>query len=159
MKWSVGTKIGAGYGLALIALITIGVASYLSVNRFLETARWVDHTHQVLHQLDELQNALIDIESETFLEPYNSGLVRVPEQLTTLRKLTADNPSQQVLLERLEPVVAKRVAFSREVTTLEKNKDHDGAVQRTVSADGKRLMDEVRQITGAIEKNETDLLK
>src|SRR6266851_4161616 len=169
MKWSVGTKIGAGYGLALIALITIGVASYLSVNRFLQTARWVDHTNRVLHQLGQLQNALIDIETgqrgytitgnETFLEPYNSGLVRVPEQLTTLRKLTADNPSQQVLLERLEPVVAKRVAFSREVTTLEKNKDHDGAAQRTVSADGKRLMDDVRQITGAMRKNETDLLK
>ena len=53
MKWSVGTKIGAGYALALRALVIIGLTSYLSVTRFLETAHSVSHTYQVIDQIDD----------------------------------------------------------------------------------------------------------
>jgi CHASE3 domain sensor protein len=83
MKWSVGTKIGAGYGLAFVALITFGVTSYLRVNRLFQTTRWVDH-------------------EEIFLTPYADAIIRVPHHLAALRKLTADNKSQQDLLGKLD---------------------------------------------------------
>jgi methyl-accepting chemotaxis protein WspA len=169
MKWSVGTKIGAGFGLALVALVIIGVASYLSINRLLATAHMVDHTYQVINTIDDLSLELINVETgqrgytitgnESFLEPYLAGVAKVPEGIAAIRKLTADNKSQQDLLDKLEPVIAKRLAFSKEVTELDKNKDHEGSVKRIASSDGKRLMDEIQQIAGRMRNAESDLLK
>jgi methyl-accepting chemotaxis protein WspA len=169
MKWNIGTKIGAGYALALLALVIIGIASYLSIHRFLETAHMVDHTYQVINQIDELLTELVNVETgqrgytitgdESFLDPYTAGVAKVPEEIAAIRKLTADNKSQQDLLDKMEPVIAKRLAFAKEMVELERNKDHEGAVKRTASGEGKRMMDEIRQIAGRMRNAETDLLK
>ena len=155
--------------MALIALVSIGVASYVSVKRFLETAHLVDHTYEVIEQIDRLLFELVNIETgqrgytisgdETFLEPYHAGVAKVPNVMAAIRKLTADNKAQQELLNRLEQVVAKRLAFAKENTDLEKNKDHESAVKRTASGEGKELMDDIREITGTMRNTETDLLK
>ena len=169
MNWSVGKKIGAGYVLAVIALVIIGIASYLSVERFLTTARSVDHTYQVLSKIDALETDLLKIETgqrgytitgnESFLEPYHLGLSQVQETLASLRSLTADDPIQQQNVTNLQPLVTGRLAFSKEILDLEKNKDHEMALKRTRDGDGKRFMDQIRQITTAMRNVETDLLK
>lgn len=120
MKWSVGTKIGAGFALALVALIVIGATSYLSINRFLQTAHLVDHTYQVINRIDRLLTELINVETgqrgyiithdDSFLEPYAAGVAAVPAEVAAIRQLTADNKPQQDLLDKLEPVAAKRLA-------------------------------------------------
>jgi methyl-accepting chemotaxis protein WspA len=169
MKLSIGTKIGAGYALALLALVTLGVACYLSVTRFLETARWVDHTYQVIGQIDGLLTDLINVETgqrgyrishdESFLEPYTAGITQIPLTIATLRKLTADNPEQQQNLNILEPLVTKRLTYSKEIVAQEKNQDHDATVKRTASGEGKQVMDQIRQVAATMRGVETDLLK
>src|SRR5207244_3917324 len=84
MRFSIGTKVTAGYALALAALVLIGAAAYISVNRLLQTTRWVDHTHQVIEQLEAIVTDLGLIVagdrgyaltgSRSFLEPYQKGL-------------------------------------------------------------------------------------
>ena len=44
MKWTIGTKIGGGFALALTALIVIGLVSYRSTTGLIETAGQVTHT-------------------------------------------------------------------------------------------------------------------
>ena len=41
MRWSVGSKIGGGFALSLAVLVIIGVVSYRSSLRLIETAKWV----------------------------------------------------------------------------------------------------------------------
>ena len=45
MKWSVGTKIGAGYALALAILLILGVVSYRNTTGLIEAAQMKAHTY------------------------------------------------------------------------------------------------------------------
>ena len=45
MRWTIGKKLMAGFGLALTILIIIGSVSYRSMATLLETANSVTHTH------------------------------------------------------------------------------------------------------------------
>ena len=44
MKSSVGTKIGAGFALALLMLVMVGVSSYRNTSSLLDAAEWRSHT-------------------------------------------------------------------------------------------------------------------
>lgn len=169
MRWNIGTKIGVGYAFALIALVVVGATSSVSVNRFLQTAQSVDHSYQVINQLDDLQVQFLNVETgqrgytitreKSFLEPYFAGTAKIPEHLSGMRTLIADNKSQQELLAKLEPIVAERLAFAKEIVELEQNGEFDTAVKRIAAGEGKQLMDQMRQVTGRMRSAESDLLK
>ena len=168
MKWSVGKKIGAGYVLAVVALVIIGVSSYLSITGFVATTRWVNHTYEVIDRVDRLNTDLLNIEAgqrgydvtqdASFLESYNLGLSRIADDMGALRTLTVDNPTQQQRLDALQPIVTHRVSFSKEIVDLEKKGNHEAAAQRTKTGEGKRAMDQIAQITLKIRSAETELL-
>ena len=63
MKWSIGKKIGSGFGLALIALTLVGTVSYDSTVKLIDSAEWVRHTNEALKEIDELQSAMKDAET------------------------------------------------------------------------------------------------
>ena len=169
MRWNIGTKIGVGYAFALVALVVVGVASYTSVNRFLETARSVDHSYQVISQLDDVLLQLVNVETgqrgytisrdKSFLEPYFTATAQLPEDLAALRALMAADRSQQEMLTRLEALVAKRLTFSKEIVELNENGNADAAIRRTAAGEGKQIMDEIRQVAGRLRNAESDLLK
>ena len=54
MKWTVGAKVGTGFGLASTILLLVGAASYHSASKLAETAHWVAHTQKVLEELEGL---------------------------------------------------------------------------------------------------------
>jgi hypothetical protein len=41
MRWSIGKKIGSGFGLALVALTIVGGVSYDSTSKLIDSAEWV----------------------------------------------------------------------------------------------------------------------
>ena len=51
---SVGTKIAAGYGLALLTLVVIGFVSYQSTDRLIESSERTLHSRTVLIELNHL---------------------------------------------------------------------------------------------------------
>ena len=105
MKWTIGTKIGGGFTLALAALLVIGLVSYRSTSELIETAGLVTHTHQVLENLEQLLSTMKDAETgqrgylitgeDRYLEPYTSALGQIDQTLKEIRELTQDNPNEQ----------------------------------------------------------------
>ena len=87
MKWNVGTKIGAGFGIALAIFVVVGIVSYRNVEQQAEDAAWVAHTHEVISTLTKVLSAMQDAETgqrgflitgdESYLAPYNSGIATV----------------------------------------------------------------------------------
>ena len=81
MKWNVGTKISAGFGITLAIFVIVGAVSYRSVTKQTEAAAWVAHTREVQNQLTELLASLQDAETgqrgyvitgvESYLAPPN----------------------------------------------------------------------------------------
>jgi CHASE3 domain sensor protein len=90
-------KIDLGFGLTVALLVAISVISYRSMTSLVETAHSEVHTHEVLNQLDDvlvqIQNAetgqrgyLLTGEARS-LEPYDTALARIHEELAKRRRL------------------------------------------------------------------------
>src|SRR5271155_3028064 len=120
MKWSIGSKIGGGFGLALAALMVVGAVSYDSTAKLIDSAAWVRHTNEVLKGLDEVLSGIKDAETgqrgyvitgeARYLEPYQGAREVVDQKQTSLRELTGDNPIQQQRLSAMEPLVNSKFA-------------------------------------------------
>ena len=106
-----------GLGLILAAAISVAVL----VARSDEADRLVTHTFEVQQEahtlLGELRTAengqrgYVLTQNEDYLKPVDAAVAKVPGLLESLRRRTADNPSQQARLNRIEP--AHRAADRR----------------------------------------------
>ncbi len=148
MKWSIGSKIGSGFGLALAVLMVVGAVSYNSTAKLIDSAEWVRHTHEVLNGADNTLSSLKDAETgqrgylitgeESYLEPYQGSRELVDQELKRLRELTSDNPVQQTRLNALEPLVRARFATLQQVIELRKARGSAAAAQEVLKGKGNR---------------------
>jgi methyl-accepting chemotaxis protein len=168
MKWTVGTKIGAGFGLALLILIAIGAVAYRGTVQLTDTADWVDHTHHVLEKLANFNQAMVDSQSgmrgyvitaqEPFLDSYRLGTSTIEQNLKELRDLVKDNPHQLQRLDVLEPLVAQTLDWFKQVNDAVREKGPEAGHQLVVSDKGKQLMDAESKIVLDMRKEELGLL-
>jgi methyl-accepting chemotaxis protein len=168
MKWSIGSKIGSGFGIALALLMAVGAVSYNSTTKLIDSAEWVRHTHEVINGLDEVVSAVKDGETgqrgyvitgeARYLEPYQGAREVVDQKLKHLGELTADNPIQQQRLATLEPFVSSKFAELQETIDLRRTKGFGPAQQVVVTDRGKNDMDSIRKLIGEMTEEETTLL-
>src|SRR6266568_32346 len=169
VKWSVGTKIGGGFALALAVLVVIGGVAHQNIGKLTVTAEWVDHTHKVLEKLVMLLQGLVDAETgqrgymitgdEAYLEPYHAALAVIDQDLKELKDLTKDNPNQQRRLEMLEPNVLQRISTLKEGATARKEKGFEGGRDWVATGKGKKEMDDIRRAVAEMKAEENGLLK
>ncbi|MES2366968.1 MAG: CHASE3 domain-containing protein [Pseudomonadota bacterium] len=169
MKWTIGTKIGAGYALALAMLVVLGTVSYRNTAGFIEAAQLRAHSYQVLDNLNKVLSALKDAETgqrgyiivgeEPYLEPYQSGTAAVNKALQNLRNLTADNPNQQHRLDALAPLIAAKLSELKETIDLRKSKGFEAALQVVRTDKGKQVMDDIRKLIATMGNEEKKLLE
>lgn len=170
MKWSIGTKIGAGYALALVMLVILGVNSYWNVTGLIEAARLKTHTYEVLQNLESVLSTLKDAETgqrgyiitgeDQYLAPYLAAVPRVDQTIRNLRRLTADNPNQQHRLDAIEPLIASKLAELKETIDLRKGTNGFEAVLQVVRTNkGKKVMDDARKVISEMGDEEKALLE
>lgn len=168
MRWSIGSKIGSGFGLALVALMVVGAVSFNSTAKLIDSADWVRHTHEVLGGLDDVLSGMKDAETgqrgyvitgETrYLTPYQGARELVDQKLRHLRELTSDNPIEQQRLTALEPEVNTKFAELQETIDLRRTKGFAAAAQEVLTDKGKNAMDSIRNLIGEMQEEETRLL-
>jgi hypothetical protein len=143
MNLSIGKKIGIGIGVALIALLIIGVVTSLDLQELNSDAGWVTHTVEVEHQVSVLESALIEAESSargfvllpdpTFKSSFKQGSLDAQAAYNRLRSLTSDNPNQQQRLDHLQASMNARL------------KDLDDLMNLSASASTQQRSDIVQQ--------------
>jgi CHASE3 domain sensor protein len=112
------------FGAGVVLLAIVGVLSDRTILREEVDQEWVEHTHLVLEKLAGVRTDLIDQESgqrgyaltgdRAFLDSYERGRARLQEDCAELRRLTSDNASQQGALDRLNALIADRLALYQE---------------------------------------------
>jgi len=63
INWTFGRKLAAGFAIAVLTLVVIGIAGYKSTAHLIENDRWVAHTHEVRTRLVSLSIPLTEAES------------------------------------------------------------------------------------------------
>ncbi len=144
------------------ALLVLTIATIWNISRLLRTAGWVDHTKNVLTEVNETLDVVTTAESRerAFLltgdSAYLGTSVRTDLQghISTLLMLVADNPPQLRLVEALESASVGRLAELREVEAVRQRDGLDAAAELVNPGQ----TDRVRQIAGDLERREKALL-
>jgi diguanylate cyclase (GGDEF)-like protein len=168
MPWSIERRVSSGFAVALIGLSTIGGLAYWSTNQLIKTARWVEHTHQVITHLESLlaqlssaeagQRGYIITDNEPYLETYHLSTHSITATVQEIRELTRDNATQQERLQRLAPALKRRLTLLDEVLTA-KEQGGFAAAQRLIEQDvGRELTSDILQTINAMLEEEHKLL-
>ena len=146
-------------------IISVG-AFLLFVWYFMVVNGWVDHTHQVIGQLNEATTLQSDMESatrgyvitgdEAFLAPYQVAKPQMDSLLAELARQTADNPSQTERLHRVQSLQQGWQAFADKAIAV--RRDGGDASASVKSLTGKQLFDRIRAELSAARGTEQALL-
>ena len=169
MKWSVLSKISIGF-VALITTVSITGTILIQIPlRQSVATRWVQHTHEVLLELETILSNITNAETgqrgylltgdERYLEPYHSAMTQIDTRLQRLRTLIADNSSQQSRRELLERQIDARLGLIEQTIELRRKKGFQPAVQVIFSGWGKQQMDAIRASISEMEQEENELLE
>jgi len=169
MNLALEKRLVAGLGLVFAIAASVGVVSYRTITGLVETSKWVEHTHQVLSEIDVLLFQMNQAEAEQrnyliagdegYLEHYKVAVMTVNQKMEQLRQLTRDNPTQQQRLDIIEPLVKSRLAVLEETTELRRNEGFQAAQALVSSGKGKQLMDDIRQVLDQMKAEENNLLQ
>ena len=167
-SWTFGKKIAAGFALSFVFLAAIGAVAYRSIDILSRTMTWRTHTHVVLEQLLHLGGLMKDAETgqrgyiitgdESFLEPYQAAVTGIAKAVGDLRELTSDNPAQQALIGRAEPLIAAKLSELKRTIEIRRNRDVEQATKVVHEGEGKKFMDELRRVLADMEHEERNLL-
>ncbi|MEI9948859.1 MAG: CHASE3 domain-containing protein [Pseudomonadota bacterium] len=169
INWTFGRKLALGFAIAVLTLLVIGTSGYRSTEHLIENDRWVSHTHEVRTKLADLISFLKDTEAgqrgfvitadEGFLEPYRTALPEIGRISGELRRLTADNEVQQRRLSALQPLIDGKLAELKRTIEMRRTQGFDPTQKVVAGGEGKALMDQIRQLVGQMDEDESSLLK
>lgn len=136
-------------------LVLVAAAASLFIVRTVDN-QLVDigDTYEVRRQARELMLSIVDAETgqrgylltheATYLDPYNRAVASMDDTYRELLRLVADNQSQRLRLEGLEPSLeAKRQEMAQTIDMVAKG-DIANAMALLRSDEGKALMDSIR---------------
>ncbi|PYF99105.1 methyl-accepting chemotaxis protein [Georgenia satyanarayanai] len=168
LRWTIGRRLAAGYAAALALMAVIGVVSFTNTASLVTNSGWVEHTHEVLNETNEVLSSLKDAEAgqrgyvitgvDAYLEPYTAAQESVTVHLEAARDLTIDNAEQQARLDELEPLIAAKFDEMQQTIDVRSDEGFEAAQAIVLSDAGKAVMDEIRDVLDAIMADEEALL-
>ncbi|MBE8724270.1 response regulator [Flavobacterium hungaricum] len=152
--------------ISLIILMISSTASFLSIKSLLDSNAWVNHTQEVIYNLNAASATITDAQTSMrgylisgdtdFLDEYSIAEKVSSEYLEKLEELTIDNGTQQKRLDELKPL---RVNFFKYLNNLTVKKKLQTQNVNFDLGEGRKMMDELRSKFKSIENTEQNLLK
>lgn len=169
MTWTVGTKIGAGFFLAVMIFLVVGAVSYRSTTQLVAASDLRRQAFEILSQLGNVLSAVQDVQvgqrgyaltgEETYLEPYEAALGRIGGHMQDLRRLTVNDPDDQRRLDALDVAVRNYLALARAIVDATRTKGPEAGVAMIRTGKGQAQSDDVRRVVGEIERGNTQRLQ
>ncbi|WP_286970993.1 CHASE3 domain-containing protein, partial [Flavobacterium sp. UBA4854] len=152
--------------VSLLVLTISSVASFISIKSLLNSNFWVNHTQDVIYNLNEGSSILTEAQTsmrgylltgdEQFVGRFNDSEAKANAYFEKLDGLTADNPSQTKLLEELRD---KRSAFFKYLNNQIVKKRLSKQILIFDLNEGRNMMNEMRAIIKKVENTEQKLLE
>lgn len=154
-----------------IALVVIAgaILTYNGHSLLVESRQRVDHTYQVLTDLNRLFISVEDAETgqrgfiitgdDTYLEPYLSAVGQTDGHIASLRRLLDASPTQAARVSHLQTLVEAKLTELGEVIDVRRREGFQGASHAIVKREGKQLMDKVRTEVASIGASEEAQLR
>lgn len=168
-KWSLESKVLAGFGVALAILALVGALAYQSSLQYVEASRRVAQTHEALAALEEIFSLLNQAETgqrgyiitgdESYLPRRDAAIARIGGLTLKFKQLTADEAEQQRRIPELARLIAARLALLDQVLEARKIQGFEAARQRLLTGSGRNEMDALHRLVTAMQGHERQLLE
>lgn len=155
IKLTVDRKILAGVIFCSLILLSMAFISFYNSEKFKETNQWVNHTHEVLYEFEQVLVYCIDAEtgergylitgSEKYLDPYNNASSRIFEHLDKLKELTKDNSRQQKNIQDIRQLATRLTERLSATIDVRKTAGFEKALQMETSGVSKGILDKIRK--------------
>lgn len=152
--------------VSLLVLMISSTASFISIKNLLKSNFWVNHTQEVIYNLNQGSSSLTDAQTsmrgylitgeEQFVTRYNGYVTESNTYFEKLDELTVDNESQQKSLAHLKTLRSNFFKYLNNQIV----KKRFGKNTTTFNLDeGRAMMDELRTYFKKVEATEKALLK
>ncbi|MEO8254236.1 MAG: ATP-binding protein, partial [Flavobacterium sp.] len=151
--------------VSISILLITSVASFFSIRSLLYSNSLIDHTQEVIYNLNEGKTLLLESQTSmrgflvsgktAFLEDCENNEAKTDSFFNILEDLTIDNPNQQRRLLLLKPLRAQYFRYFNQKIA-EKKKGIEFLAYELDS--GKELMTKIKDLTTRIEREEQALL-
>ena len=168
-KWSIESKVLAGFGVALAILVFVGGLAYQSTLQYVEASRQVTQTHEAMAALEEIfslmnqaesdQRGYIIVGDESYLSRREAAIARIGELMLRFGQLTADDPAQQRRVPELAHKIAARLDLLDKVLHVRKTQGFEASRQRLITGPGRNEMEALSSLVTAMQGHERTLLK
>lgn len=155
--------------LALALLVGVGAAAIWGLVQFSRSERWVEHTYEVLAQIQRVESDVRTAESVARAYRLTEDPVHYAEFLATtpqVRKGTdelvarvADNPAQTARAKEIRRRAAVRIAELESLIRLQQARGADAAIAASRTGEGARLMQSLLEAEEAMRAAENALLR
>jgi signal transduction histidine kinase len=167
--WSIEDAVTAAFIGALIVMCIVTSLAWYAVTQFLESTRWVDHTHVVLATLEHTnassEEALSAVEEyvitgdPTSIAERDRAISEIQSSLRDLEELTADNESQQQRLAIIDSSVTERIELMNVVLVTRQTEGFEAAQRLFASGRPRGLVDQFSKSLNEMGDQERLLLR
>src|SRR5579859_6863504 len=168
MKLSLGKKILGGFVICSLVLILVAFISFRNSENLVYSSQWVNHTHEVLNEFDQVMVSALDAETgergyiitgdENYLEPFHHAKSALSEHIDRVRQLTKDNEVQQGNIGRIERLADTLLKHLEVCISARKMQDLEKTRALVATGEGKRLLDLMRKEVSEAQQVEQTLL-
>jgi len=164
---SVENKIVLGFVASVLALVGIGLLSYYTTKNLVGAEVWVNHTYQVIASIESGRAILIDAETaqrgylltgdDVFLKDSTNARAQVNAWVEKLRSDVSDNPEPLQRLDKLQPLISKRLAMLNDRINLRRERGLQAVISAVSTHAGKELMDRIQRGISEMHEAENQL--
>jgi signal transduction histidine kinase len=156
------------FSLALLLLISSGIATSFSIVGLVNSTKWVTHTYDVKQSISKIESvfALAGRTRARFVasgdasarEQYNSAITLLQSELQDAERDISDNPVQRENVAQLQLLVNKRIeVFTSSINTYTSGKT-DPDQQLLFNAQSLQLADDSNEVMSMMQDEEDRLL-
>jgi len=159
-------RVTGGFIVAMLLTIFLGFSSWRGARVAGDDADWVAHTYAVMDTIELTSKHVIEMETsartfalvgqDSLRAHYEAARDAVGQDEGELRRLTADNPNEQRLLDVLDPQVRSALELAENI--IAKRRQTRAVLGAEEILETERLMDAVRATTQEMHAEEMRLL-
>lgn len=139
----------------MLALVAMTWLVHQTSGQFNNSFNWVLHNYKVLDKFEQTQAHMVDAEANQrgflltgkseYVEPYQSAMTAISEDMAELKKMTEGDPTQQANILALEQLVATELVFDP-ATAFSSGQFQTNASVITLTARGKHKIEDLRRV-------------
>ena len=144
-----------GLSLPMVALTAMTWLVHQAGGQFNNSFNWVLQNYKVLDKFEQTQAHIVDAEANQrgflltgkseYIEPYQSAMTSIRDDLAELKRMTVNDPSQQANILSLENLVDTELVFDP-ATAFSSGQFQTNASVITLTARGKEKIEQMRRI-------------